>query len=301
MKAASGAWAALATLAGCTATEAPPPPVSAAPTVVRPQEPVEPRQLAFQGAPTQGGLLLGQAPADTVSVTLDGAPVAFDANRRFVIGFGRDAAPFARVVATFRDGTSIAQTLNVEGRRYDIQSIPGLRRRPQQSADYERLRRAERARIDGARAQRNDSDGWQQRWIWPVTGRISGVYGSQRILGGEPSDPHYGVDIARPSGTPIVAPADGVVVLAALPAFSLEGRLLIIDHGMGVNSAFLHLSRIDVAEGQTVRRGQGVGAIGTTGRSTGAHLHWGVNWGSVRIDPALLAGPMASANVAHAR
>jgi murein DD-endopeptidase MepM/ murein hydrolase activator NlpD len=283
--------AAAAVLAGCTANQ-PPPPVSAEPSVVRQQEPVEPRELAFQGAIVQGGLALGQAPADTVAVTLDGAPVEIDANRRFVIGFGRDAGPFARVVASFRDGTSIARTLTVERRRYDIQHIASLRRRPQQSEAYERLRRAERARIEAARAQRNDSAGWQQRWIWPVTGRISGVYGSQRILGGEPADPHYGVDIARPDGTPIVAPADGVVVLAAPPAFSLEGRLLIIDHGMGINSAYLHLSRIDVAEGQKVGRGQAVGAIGTTGRSTGPHLHWGVNWGNVRIDPALLAGPM---------
>src|SRR3546814_14265817 len=116
--------------------------------------------------------------------------------------------------------------------------------RSQPSPEYERLRKAERARIVEARAQRNASDGWQQRWIWPVIGRMSGVYGSQRVLGGVPRNPHYGVDIAVPSGTPIVAPADGVVALASPPQLSLEGNLVIIDHGMGVTTAYLHLSQI---------------------------------------------------------
>src|SRR3546814_3017611 len=131
--------------------------------------------------------------------------------------------------------------------------------RSQPSPEYERLRKAERARIVEARAQRNASDGWQQRWIWPVIGRMSGVYGSQRVLGGVPRNPHYGVDIAVPSGTPIVAPADGVVALASPPQFSLEGNLVIIAHGMGVNKAYRHLSRVDVRRGQRVRRGTRTG------------------------------------------
>lgn len=281
-------------LAGCAAVDPPlpPPPVSAPPTVVRPQEPVRPRTLSFQGAITQGGLAIGQAPDDAVSVRLDGQPVAMDANRRFVIGFGRDAGPTATVAATFADGATISETLTVQKRQWDIQSIPGLRRRPTSDPDYERIRAAEVVRIVAAREKRNDSDGWQQRWSWPATGRISGVYGSQRILAGEPSAPHAGLDIAGPPGTPVATPVDGVVVLAGGPPFSLEGNLVIIDHGMGVNSAFLHLSRVDVTEGQRVKQGQTIGAIGATGRVTGPHLHWAVAWGGVRLDPALLLGPM---------
>lgn len=289
-------WPAALLLAGCAAVDPPlpppPPPVSAPPAVVRPQEPVRPRTLSFQGAITQGGLAIGQAPDDAVSVTLDGQAVPMDANRRFVIGFGRDAGPTATVAATFADGATIRQTLTIQKRQWDIQSIPGLRRRPTSNPDYERIRAAEVARIVAAREKRNDSDGWQQRWLWPATGRISGVYGSQRILAGEPSAPHAGLDIAGPPGTPVVTPVDGVVVLAGGPQFSLEGNLVIIDHGMGVNSAFLHLSRVDVTEGQRVKRGQTIGAIGATGRVTGPHLHWAVAWGGVRLDPRLLLGPM---------
>jgi murein DD-endopeptidase MepM/ murein hydrolase activator NlpD len=104
------------------------------------------------------------------------------------------------------------------------------------------------------------------------------------------------VDVARPTGAVVIAPADGVVILAAATPFTLEGRLLMIDHGMGLNSAFLHLSRIDVREGERVTRGQPIGAVGMTGRATGPHLHWGMKWREARIDPLLLAGPMPAAD-----
>ena len=138
-----------------------------------------------------------------------------------------------------------------------------------------------------------NSIGWKQSFIWPVKGRISGMFGSQRIYKGQPGSYHSGVDIATgKSGTPIVAPADGVVILAATKPFSLEGNLLMVDHGMGLNSAFLHLSKIDVKNGQTVKRGQLLGRIGSTGRATGPHLHWSMKWKRARIDPILLTGPM---------
>src|SRR3546814_5260264 len=157
------------------------------------------------------------------------------------------------------DGSRLGARLNIGQRRYIVQSIPTLPSRSTPDPAYERLRTEERARIDAARMRRNLSDGWQQRWVWPVIGRISGVYGSQRILGGVPRDPHHGVDIAVPAGTPIVAPADGVVVLAGPPPLRLEGKLVIIDHGMGVNTAYLHLSEVDVQPGERVRRGQRIG------------------------------------------
>lgn len=278
-------FAAVSLLAGCT-RPIPAPTSAAAPS------PVPPGAFSFEGALVQGGMAIGQAPADAVAVSLDGQDLPLSADRRFVVGFDRDAGPEARVVARFADGSSLTHKLAIADRDFPVEIIPGLKRRPSLSPEYQRLRAQELARIGAARARAHDSDGWRQHWLWPVNGRITGVFGSQRILGGEPSDPHGGVDIGGDTGTAIVAPADGIVALASPPAFSLEGNLLIIDHGMGVNSAFLHMSRIDVREGEAVRRGQILGAVGATGRATGPHLHWGVKWRDIRIDPALITGPM---------
>ncbi len=152
--------------------------------------------------------------------------------------------------------------------------------------EYARLREAELARIGAARTQRPDTSGWSQQLIWPARGRISGAFGTQRIYrGGVPAAYHSGVDIAAGGGAPVVAPADGVVTLAPPPSFSLEGNLVIVDHGMGLTSAFLHLSRASVRVGQRVRQGQEIGRVGATGRATGPHLHWSLVWNGARIDP----------------
>ncbi len=127
-----------------------------------------------------------------------------------------------------------------------------------------------------------------------MQGPISGVYGSQRILNGQPRAPHMGVDIAAPAGTPVRAPADGVVTLAA-PDFYLTGGTLILDHGLGLSSIFLHLSKIEVQVGERVRQGDEIARVGATGRATGAHLHWGMNWQDARLDPAFLVPPMPQA------
>ena len=281
-------------LAACQSTTpaAPPPaPPFATPAADR----IDGDAFRLRGALSQGGYAVGEAPAGTASVILDGTPVPLDAQRRFAIGFGRDAPAAATLAAMLADGSRVIAHLVIARRGYDVQSIPGLPPTPTTDPAWLKMRAAERARIDTARAQRNLSDGWRQQWIWPATGPVSGVYGSQRILGGVPQSPHYGVDIASSPGTPVVAPADGVVVLAGPPQFSLEGNLVIIDHGMGVNSAYLHLSAVDVKPGDHVRQGQRIGAIGGTGRATGPHLHWGVSWRDVRLDPALLAGAMTGA------
>jgi murein DD-endopeptidase MepM/ murein hydrolase activator NlpD len=287
-------------LASCTALPPPapvqaravPPPPQPAPTVVRPAEAAPAGGFALQGALIQGGLVLGTAPAGTVSLTLNGAPVMLAPGGRFIIGFGRDAGPEAVLAGTLRDGRQVGQRLAIAARTWDIQSLPTLPKGTSPTPEFMRRRSAELAQIGAARAVRSATDGWQQRFLWPVTGRISGVFGSQRIYAGEPGAYHSGVDIARPAGTPVAAPADGIVVLAAAAPFTLEGNLLMIDHGMGLNSAFLHLSRIDVRVGDHVARGQLVGAVGMTGRATGPHLHWGVKWLDERLDPALLTGPM---------
>ena len=159
-------------------------------------------------------------------------------------------------------------------------------------AEFERLRGKEVAQIVAAREKQTGADGWRQDFIWPVTGRISGRFGSQRVYQGKPGPYHTGLDIAPGAGVPYVAPADGVVTLVAQDPFTLEGNLLMIDHGMGLNSAFLHSATIVVREGQTVRQGQYLGTIGATGRATGPHLHWSLKWQDSRLDPLLFLGPM---------
>lgn len=252
--------------------------------------------FAFDGAMVQGGAVLGTAPSLTVRLHFNGEDVPVAADGRFIIAFDRDAGPAATIVATRADGTALRRTLSVQPRAWRIERLDRLPRYSQPSEEFRRRRPAEIAQINAARAIRSDSQGWRQRFMWPVTGRISGLFGAQRIYKGEPGSYHSGVDVARPAGTPVLAPADGVVILAAQQPFTLEGKLLMLDHGMGLNSAFLHLSRIDVKAGDVVRRGQTIGAVGMTGRATGPHLHWGMKWRNARIDPLLLAGAMPAAD-----
>ncbi|MET0248466.1 MAG: M23 family metallopeptidase [Sphingobium sp.] len=248
--------------------------------------------FALQGPLTQGAAVLGTAPTGTVGLWLDDRPVALDVDRRFLIAFDRDAAPRARLRARMADGGSVEQMLTVGPRAWRIERIDAPLRPVKSSEAFMAIRRPELERIAAARATGSDARGWRQAFQWPRLGRISGLFGAQRIYRGAPGAYHSGIDIAGAVGNSVVAPADGVVTLAAQTPFSLEGNLLMIDHGNGLNSAFLHLSRIDVRLGQAVSRGQLVGAIGATGRATGPHLHWSVKWHDARIDPLLLTGPM---------
>lgn len=249
-------------------------------------------QIRLDAPALQGGYVLGWAPPGTRRLTLDGTDVRVAPDGRFALGFGRDQAPSAMLVAELRDGRTVQQSLAISPRQWQIENLPTLPRFAQPSAEFQARRTVELQQIDAARKIASPSMGWRQRFIWPARGRISGVFGSQRIYAGEAGVPHNGVDVAGGMGGPVVAPADGVVILAAQSPFTLEGNLLMIDHGMGLNSAFLHLSRIDVKLGDIVRQGQPLGAIGMTGRATGPHLHWGMRWNDARIDPALLVGPM---------
>lgn len=238
----------------------------------------------------------GTVPVGTTALFLDGKSVPFAPDRRFLIAFDRDAGPSATLVARLADGREVREPLAIAPRAWNISRLDRLPKYPVPAPEFQRRRPAELAQIEAARAKDTAAEGWRQRFLWPTTGRISTLFGSQRIYAGEPGAYHSGIDIARPTGTPVLAPADGVVVLAAVAPFTLEGHLLMIDHGMGLNSAFMHLSRIDVAVGQQVRRGQPVGAVGASGRATGPHLHWGLKWRAARIDPLLVAGPMPGNN-----
>jgi len=253
-----------------------------------------PRGTAFvlDGPLTQGGVVRGIAPAGTVTLSLDGTEVPLAPDGRFLIAFDRDAGATATLVAALGAGRTVRETLAVAPRAWRIERLNTLPRFSQPSAAFMRLRAPELARIAAARKIESAATGWRQRFIWPTEGRISGLFGAQRVYKGEPGSYHSGVDVAKRDGATVVAPADGVVILAADRPFTLEGNLLMIDHGMGLNSAFLHLSRIDVREGQHVRQGEAIGAVGHSGRATGPHLHWGMKWRDARIDPLLLAGAM---------
>ena len=291
------AGAGLAALASCVAPDPTPPPVEVVQPVAtatpRPT-PSGPTTFIYSGELTQGGWIRGQAPAGTVSARLDDQALALDAAGRFFAAFDRDAAATAMLVARLADGRTIESPLAISPRAWDIERVDLARMQGKTTEEFWRVREPELARIEAARARDHDVGGWRQDFVWPVKGRISGRFGSQRIYrGGEAGSYHSGLDIATgESGTPYVAPADGVVVLAAENPFTLEGLLLIIDHGGGLNSAFLHSSRLAVREGETVRRGQHIGDIGATGQATGPHLHWSLKWRDTRLDPLLFLGPM---------
>lgn len=255
--------------------------------------PTRQAEVTFTGTATQGAVMLGLAPPGTISLTLDGKPVDVDPDGRFMIAFDRDAPPVARVTARLRDGRIVERTMTVAPRAWRLEHVDAPLRPTKNSEAFLALRKPELAAIAAARAIRTDAQGWRQPFAWPRVGRVSGLFGSQRIYQGQPGAFHGGVDVAGATGEPVTAPADGVVILAAADRpFTLEGHLLMIDHGHGLNSAFLHLSRIDVKQGDHVVQGQRIGAIGATGRATGPHLHWGMKWNDARIDPMLLAGPM---------
>jgi murein DD-endopeptidase MepM/ murein hydrolase activator NlpD len=264
----------------------PVPPVSA-----QPQAPSQntPTEFWMSGAAVQGGLLIGRAPQGTRSVFLDDGALELSPDGFFLIGFDRDAPMQARLVAMLADGSKMERNIAVALGNWRIEHVAAnITGGAKSSAEFQARRSAELAQIASARNARSHSEGWRQSFIRPISGRISGLFGAQRIYNGTPGSYHNGMDIAAARGRDFVAPADGVVTLAANEAFTLEGHLLMIDHGMGLNSAFLHASELLVKEGDRVKQGQIIGRVGATGRASGPHLHWGMKWNSARIDPKLL-------------
>ncbi len=256
--------------------------------------PADPTQcVVLQGNSIQGGMLWGQiSPSAEIRFDDNRVPVLPDG--QFLLGLGRDMP--ASVELVVEDEATCRQIVAVAARDYRVQRIEGV---PQQTVTpseehLERIR-AEREKVRAAKSRRlPNTDGLlavQQGFLWPVTGRISGVYGSQRIYNGTPGTPHYGVDVARPKGTPVLAPAAGEVTLAE-PDLFYSGGTVILDHGYGFSSSFLHLSEVSVSVGDRLAPGDLLGAIGATGRATGPHLDWRMSWFNQRIDPQLLVPPM---------
>lgn len=260
---------------------------------VSPAAPAKPVTIPFTGELTQGGWVRGTLPQGMRTLSLDGVPVKVAADGGWFAAFDRDAGPQALLRTVLANGSIGEQRIAVSPRAWNIENVNIARSPGGPSEAFLALRRPELARINAARALVTDAQGWRQRFIWPAKGRISGRFGSQRVYRGEPGAYHSGLDVSSgTSGTPFVAPADGVVILAAAAPFTLEGNLLMLDHGMGLNSAFLHCSQILVKEGDHVRQGQVIGRIGMTGRATGPHLHWSIKWNEARLDPLLFTGPM---------
>ena len=266
-------------------------PAVATPAQVAPPQPAGPATFLYAGELTQGGWIRGQAPAGTASARLGEQALALDPEGRFFAAFDRDAGPATTLTAVLGDGRTIEAPLTIAPRAWDIEHVNADFRAGVPDAEFTRRREPELARIVAARAVETGAEGWRQDFVRPVAGRISGRFGSQRVYRGKPGSYHSGLDIAGGGGTTYVAPADGVVVLAAAAPFTLEGHLLIIDHGAGLNSAFLHSSELLVREGDTVRQGQPLGRIGATGRATGPHLHWALVWRGMRLDPLLFIDP----------
>jgi murein DD-endopeptidase MepM/ murein hydrolase activator NlpD len=253
--------------------------------------PAHAAELEIQGQLVQGGFAVVRA-APGAQAVFEGRPMRVSADGRFPIAFGREAGPRATLDVIWPDGRKETRVLAVSARRFDVQRIDGL---PEamvtpDPALLARIRE-ENARIAQARTVDGETPHFLAGFVWPVVGRISGVYGSQRILNGQPRQPHFGIDIAAPAGTPVVAAADATVTFADMDVY-FTGGTLILEHGSGVSSTYSHLSRIDVAAGAKVRSGQVVGAVGATGRATGPHLDWRVNLFDIRIDPMLVLPPM---------
>ena len=250
--------------------------------------------LELEGPVTQGGLIVGRAEPGA-RVALDGRAIRVAPDGRFLIGFSRDHGPRAGLTVTGAGGGVIRRTLAVAQRRYDIQRIEGL---PPKlvTPDAETLKRIEddRAQIRAARAAESFELLFGIRFSWPATGPISGVFGSQRVLNGEPRAPHFGLDIAAPEGAPVLAAAQGRIALAN-EDMVLTGKTLLLDHGHGLTTSYIHLSEILVRAGESVAQGAPIGRVGKTGRTTAAHLHWGVHLFDIALDPALLVSGAAEA------
>ncbi|MDZ7734748.1 MAG: M23 family metallopeptidase [Gammaproteobacteria bacterium] len=255
--------------------------------------PVAVPALELNGEMVQGGLIRGQIEAGS-QVYLDGEPVRVADSGHFLLGFDRDAEPSAVLKLEYPDGNTEARQLSIRQRDYNIQHIDGLpdRKVSPTAEDLERIRR-ENELLETARQKARQTGELYigEDFIWPLSGRISGVYGSQRILNGEPRRPHYGLDIAADKGTPVRAPATGVVAFTH-PGMYFNGATVVLDHGHGLTSTYIHLSRIEVEQGEWVDQGQSLGRVGASGRATGPHLHWGMQWFDRHIDPRLLVGRM---------
>ena len=239
----------------------------------------------LQGAPVFGTLAPGS------KLAFGGRDVTVSADGHFVVGIGFDAPPAAELVVTDPSGAVHRHEYSVEPRVYDVQKIGG---RPQgmvepPAAVLARIERDQKLVAD-ARTFDTRVDHFSGGFVWPVAAEVTGIYGSNRILNGVPKQPHFGIDLAAPEGAPVRASAGGIVRLAHRDLY-YTGGTIILDHGQGLSTTYLHLSKIEVVAGEGVEKGAVIGRVGKTGRATGPHLCWRANWFDVRLDASLLLQP----------
>ena len=241
----------------------------------------------LQGNFIQGGLVKGKIFPDK-EIKFENRILRKDINGNFVIGFGRDYKENAYFELNIHDKKWLKKSFKITKRKYNTQIINGLQKKmvtPPKSF-YDRINRENKS-IKLIRNLNSDINYVFQEFIWPNKGIISGVFGSQRILNGKPRRPHYGVDIAAKNGSPVLSPTDSIVRMAENDLYFTGGTIM-LDHGHGVISVYSHLSKIKVNVGDKVLKGQKIAEVGSTGRSTGPHLDWRINWFNQRLDPALL-------------
>ena len=242
------------------------------------------QRVVFPSSAAQGAMVIGKVPAGS-TVRYANRDLRVTPYGTVVFGIGRDETGTLRVDIKRPDGSTVVEEIAVESHDWPIERVNGV---PPKTVDpppaiAARIQR-EQASVAEARDRDDERTDFTESFIRPVEGRISGRFGNQRVYNGKPGSAHSGMDIAAATGTSVKAPASGIVSFANSDLY-LTGGTVVIDHGHGISSNFLHLSRIDVAVGDHVEQGQTIAAVGATGRASGPHLHWGMNWFEVRIDP----------------
>lgn len=235
----------------------------------------------------QGALIVGKT-SPTNKVSLNGKAIKVSSTGDYALGFSRDEKNNSELVIISPNGATEKRILKPLKREYNIQKVEGIAKKIMNPNKKANIRAGEdNKKISAARKVDSDLTAFAQGFIAPIEGTITGVYGSQRYYNGVPKRPHYGLDYAGKKGDPVKAPADGTVLMY-VPDMFYSGGTMIIDHGHGVSSTFLHLSNSYVKVGDKVTKGQLVAAVGSSGRATGPHLDWRINWFNMRLDPALV-------------
>ena len=243
--------------------------------------------LQLKGELTQGGIVLGFY-ENAKKVFLDKKNVVVSDKGYFFLGFSRKHKKTSLLKIFDNNNNVYSQELHIKSRKYHTQRIDGLPKKKVQPGPKELKKiKADYKILKDALRKKAKINIFPEKFLMPVEGRISGVYGSQRILNGVKKNPHMGLDIAAPTGTPIQSTTPGKVLLAVNDLF-YTGNTIIIDHGYELKSIYIHLDKIYVKENDLVKEGQEIGTVGMTGRATGPHLHWGVYWKNIKVDPNLL-------------
>jgi murein DD-endopeptidase MepM/ murein hydrolase activator NlpD len=244
-------------------------------------------EIKLAGEIKQGGLIIGKTePLSKVMLNGDLLPISKTGD--YVFGFGRDDEKTYTLKIIFPNGKTQQRTITPKKRQYNIQRIEGIAKSIMQPNPKSVARaKKDNSQIKAARKITSTLTAFSQGFIAPIKGKITGVYGSQRVYNGVPKRPHFGLDYAGKTGDPVKAPAAGKVLLF-VPDMFYSGGTMIIDHGQGITSTFLHLSKSYVKTGDYVEQGDVVAAVGKSGRATGPHLDWRINWLNVRLDPALV-------------